>query len=244
MSSNVPLPQGFRAAGVRCGIKSSADKLDLSLFVSDEPATAAGVFTQNQVVGAPVKVSRERVPRGTARAVVINSGNSNACTGDQGIADAQWMTQEVAAQLGCAADDVLVCSTGIIGRFLPLEKLEAGIPKVAAGLGASADALHQAACGIMTTDSVPKLATRTIEVGGRAVTVSGVCKGAAMIAPNMATMLAVVLTDARLAPDHAQTLLKEAADVSFNAISVEGHTSTSDSVLLLANGASGVAFDR
>ena len=243
MSSAAPLPQGFRAAGVRCGIKESPDKLDLSLFVSDRAAVAAGVFTQNRVVGAPVKVSRSRVPRTTARGVVINAGNANACTGDRGVADAEWMTAEVASQLGCPAEDILVCSTGIIGRFLPTEKLTVGIPQVSAALGSSPSDLQSAARGIMTTDTIPKLATRSLIVKGKKVTVSGVCKGAAMIAPHMATMLAVILTDASLPPEAAQRLLREAADVSFNAISVEGHTSTSDTVLLLANGASEVVVD-
>jgi glutamate N-acetyltransferase/amino-acid N-acetyltransferase len=236
----IPLPLAFRAAGVACGIKSDPDKLDLALFVSDRPAAAAGVFTQNRVCGAPVKVTRARVPRGSARAVVINSGNSNACTGDRGIADAEWMTAAIASEIGCNAEDVLVCSTGIIGRFLPKPKLEVGIPRVADALLATPDALHRAARGIMTTDTVPKLATRSLMIDGRKVTISGVCKGAAMIAPNMATMLGVVLTDAALRPESAQRLLRDAVDVSFNAISVDGHTSTSDTVLLLANGASGV----
>jgi glutamate N-acetyltransferase/amino-acid N-acetyltransferase len=236
----VPLPLGFRAAGVYCGVKSDAAKLDLSLFASDRPASAAGVFTQNRVVGAPVKVSRERVPRGTARAVVINSGNSNACTGERGIDDARWMTAEVAALLGCAEEDVLICSTGIIGRFLPKPKLAAGIPQVTRALGDTPESLLLAARGIMTTDTVPKQSTRTLAVGGHPIRISGVCKGAAMIAPNMATMLGVVMTDAAVAPETLQKLLREAVDVSFNAISIDGHTSTSDTVLLLANGASGV----
>lgn len=240
-ATSVPLPQGFRAAGVYCGIKSDPGKLDLALFESTAPATAAGVFTRNRVVGAPVKVSRERLPRNTARAVVINSGNSNACTGDRGVEDAQWMTADVAARLGAAADDVLVCSTGIIGRFLPRPRLAEGIPQVVAALAATPAALQSAARAIMTTDTVPKLATRSILIDGRTVTLSGVCKGAAMIAPNMATMLSVVMTDAALPAPVAQELLRRAADVSFNAISVDGHTSTSDSVILLANGAAGAS---
>ncbi|MFV0445438.1 MAG: bifunctional glutamate N-acetyltransferase/amino-acid acetyltransferase ArgJ, partial [Planctomycetaceae bacterium] len=191
----------------------------------------------------PVKVSRKRVPSETARAVVINSGNSNACTGDRGIADAEWMTATVADLLGCPAADVLVCSTGIIGRFLPKPKLEVGIPRVVEFLRGVPDGLHSAARGIMTTDTRPKLSTRAVSIDGRIVTISGVCKGAAMIAPNMATMLGVVLTDAALSPDLAQLLLKQAVDLSFNCISVDGHTSTSDTVLLLANGASGVTVD-
>jgi glutamate N-acetyltransferase/amino-acid N-acetyltransferase len=242
-TNSVPLPGGYHWSGVACGIKSAAGSLDLSLFVSEVPAVAAGVFTQNRVVGAPVKVSRQRVPRATARAVVINSGNSNACTGERGVADAEWMTAETARRLGCAAEDVLVCSTGVIGRFLPREKLAAGIPQAVTALGATPDHLLAAARGIMTTDTVPKLATRQVLAGDRPVVVTGVCKGAAMIAPHMATMLAVVMTDAHLSMETAGRLLREAVDVSFNAISVDGHTSTSDTVLLLANGRSGATID-
>jgi len=234
---HVPLPQGFRAAGVHCGIKKDPALLDLSLFVSDRPATAAGVFTTNLVQGAPVRVSRARVPRSSARAVVINSGNANACTGEQGLADARWMTAEVAGQLACEENDVLVCSTGVIGRFLPRDKLTAGIPAVVRQLGGDEHALMLAAGGIMTTDTFAKLATRTGEIGGAIVRISGVAKGAAMIGPNMATMLSVIMTDACLEPADAQALLKHAIDRSFNCISVEGHMSTSDTVLLLANGA-------
>ncbi|HEY3968218.1 MAG TPA: bifunctional glutamate N-acetyltransferase/amino-acid acetyltransferase ArgJ [Planctomycetaceae bacterium] len=235
--TSVSLPLGFRAAGVHCGIKKDPALLDLSLFVSDGPATAAGVFTTNLVNGAPVKVSRTRVPRGTARGVVINSGNANACTGEQGIADARWMTALVAGQLGCAEDDVLVCSTGVIGRFLPRDRLEAGVPVAVGQLHAGPDGLMRAAHGIMTTDTFAKLSMRVGEIGDSAVRISGVAKGAAMIGPNMATMLSVIMTDAGLAPADAQSLLKHSVDRSFNCISVEGHTSTSDTVLLLANGA-------
>ena len=234
---NVPLPAGFRAAGVYCGIKQDAALLDLSLFVSDQPAVAAGVFTTNLVHGAPVKVSRSRLPRATVRGVIMNSGNSNACTGEQGIEDARWMTAEVAAQLGCPADDILVCSTGVIGRFLPRDKIQAGIPVVVQALEAGPVGFLHAAQGIMTTDTFPKQSTRTGEIGGAMVRVSGVAKGAAMIAPNMATMLSVILTDAKLLPADAQALLKHAVDRSFNCISVDGHMSTSDTVLLLASGA-------
>ncbi|MGE5194364.1 MAG: bifunctional glutamate N-acetyltransferase/amino-acid acetyltransferase ArgJ [Deltaproteobacteria bacterium] len=233
---NVPLPLGFRAAGVHCGIKKDSI-LDLSLFVSDRPAAAAGVFTTNLVHGAPVKVSRGRVPRGTARGVVINSGNANACTGEQGIADAQWMTAQTAAALGCDEHDILVCSTGVIGRFLPRDKLGAGLPAAVRQLDAGPEAFLNAARGIMTTDTFPKQATRMGEIGGATVRISGTAKGAAMIAPNMATMLSVIMTDAAIQPADAQAVLSHAVDRSFNCISVEGHTSTSDTVLLLANGA-------
>ena len=233
------LPDGFRAAGHACGIKADPSTLDLALFISDQPCTAVGVFTQNRVVGAPVKLGRERLPRTTARGVIINSGNSNACTGQRGLDDARWMTAQVAEQIGCPAEDILVCSTGVIGHFLPKEKLAAGIPAACSKLLALPAAFHDAARGMMTTDTVPKQATRQIEIGGRTVTISGACKGAAMIAPNMATMLAVVMTDAAIDTRLAQTLLKDAVDRSFNCISVDEHMSTSDTVLLLANGAGG-----
>jgi glutamate N-acetyltransferase/amino-acid N-acetyltransferase len=235
--TDVPLPGGFRAAGVHCGIKKDPSLLDLSLFVSDEPATAAGVFTTNLVHGAPVKVSRSRVPRTTARGVIINSGNANACTGERGIADARWMTAEAASQIGCEEHDFLVCSTGVIGRFLPRDRLSAGIPEAVRQLDSSPAAFMSAAGGMMTTDTFAKQATRTVEIGESTVRISGAAKGAAMIAPNMATMLSVIMTDARLAPTDAQAMLRHAVDRSFNCISVEGHQSTSDTVLFLASGA-------
>src|SRR5262249_51768300 len=147
------------------GIKKDPTILDLSLFVSDVPAVAAGVFTANLVHGAPVKVSRSRVPRETARGVVISSGNANACTGGEGIADARWMTAAVAGELGCDENDILVCSTGVIGRFLPREKLHAGIPEAARQLNSTPAGFLNAARGIMTTDTFPKQATRTGELG-------------------------------------------------------------------------------
>lgn len=237
MPDRLPLPQGFRTAGLYCGIKPDPQKFDLGLFVSDAPCTAAAVFTQNRVCGAPVKVSRERVPRGTARAVIINSGNANACTGVRGIDDAQWMAAEVARALDCPADDVLICSTGVIGRFLPREKLAAGIPAAAAQLAGTPEAFAAAARSMMTTDTFPKQALRQAGLAGTTVRVAGAAKGAAMIGPNMATMLAVILTDAPLTPEEADRMLRQAVDQSFNCISVEGHTSTSDTVILLANGA-------
>lgn len=240
MTDLLPLPQGFSAAGILCGIKSDPQKLDLALYVSDRPCAAAGVFTTNLVCGAPVKVSRERLPRTTARAVVVNSGNSNAATGDRGITDAKSMTALLAQQIGASPEDVLVCSTGVIGRFLPMETLQAGIPAAAKQLSPSAQSFHNASRAMMTTDTIPKQATATVSIGGKTVRLSGACKGAAMIAPNMATMLCVIMTDAILSADVAARLLKHAVGDSFNCISVDGHESTSDSVILLANGASGV----
>jgi glutamate N-acetyltransferase/amino-acid N-acetyltransferase len=230
------LPLGFSASGVTCGIKASG-KSDLALFVSDRPASAAGVFTTNQVCGAPVIVSRRRVPSGTARAVIINSGNSNAATGDPGIRNAESMTALAAAEIGCDPGDVLVCSTGVIGVPLPMQLLEAGIPAAVKELGRSDEHLLEAAVAMMTTDTVPKLISIEVPASGGTLRVAGVCKGAAMIAPNMATMLGVVLTDAKLSPEQCSQLLKQAVAETFNCISVDGHMSTSDTVLLLASGA-------
>ena len=232
-------PVGFRSAAVACGIKRDPNKFDLTLIVSDRPAAAAGVFTQNRVAAAPVQVSRGRVPAAGVRAIVANSGNANACTGEAGLTDARRMTELVATQLGCPPQAVLVCSTGVIGERLPMAKIEPGIRQAAERLTAGPDALEQAARGIMTTDTVPKFVTHVLELDGRTVRLAGLAKGAAMIGPNMATMLAFVLTDASI--DHAtlHRLLRVAVDRSFNMISVEGHTSTNDTVLALANGASG-----
>ena len=238
------LPAGFKTSGVACGVRGDSGRLDLALFVSDRPAATAGVFTQNLVCGAPVKVSRSRVPRATGRGVVINAGNANAATGERGLADAQRMTECVAGTLGCSTDDILVCSTGVIGRFLPMSKIEAGIPHATAALANTSAAFELAARAIMTTDTVSKQATRSAELvgsrGSATVRISGACKGAAMIAPNMATMLCVIMSDAELTPTDLDASLRESVHHSFNCISVEGHTSTSDTVIVLANGAANI----
>jgi glutamate N-acetyltransferase / amino-acid N-acetyltransferase len=230
------LPVGFKTSGSTCGIKVSG-KPDLALFVSDRDATACGVFTTNKVCGAPVIVSRQRVPSTVARAVIINSGNSNAATGEPGIQDAKAMTAALAEQLGCDAASVFVCSTGVIGVPLPMPVILKGIRPGVQGLGNSDTHLLDAATAMMTTDTFPKLTSIDVAVTGGTIRVSGVCKGAAMIAPNMATMLSVVMTDARLSPEQCDSALRFGVDRTFNCISVDGHMSTSDTVLLLANGA-------
>ena len=235
--SQAQLPQGFRTAGVHCGVKADPTILDLSLFVSDVPAVAAGVFTQNKVCGAPVKVSRPRVPRQTARAVVINSGNSNACTGDRGIEDAKWMTAEVAKLLNCPAEDVLVCSTGVIGRFLPKDVLATGFPKVVAALAPTTEAFVNAARGIMTTDTVHKIAEAT--VAGSTARVVGVAKGVGMIEPNMATLITLIFTDAEISSRDLDAMFRRVIDTTFNCVSVDTDTSTSDTAIVLASGAAG-----
>jgi glutamate N-acetyltransferase / amino-acid N-acetyltransferase len=239
MTDNFLLPAGFQSAGVACGIKDDGITPDLALFYSETDAVSSGVFTQNQVCGAPVVLSRKRVQRSTTRAVVINSGNANACTGERGLKDAEWMTANVAQKIHCHSDDVLVCSTGIIGHFLPREALSKGIPIVCDSLDGSPESFGQAAKAMMTTDKVQKQSTRTIQIADKEIRISGAAKGAAMIAPNMATMLAVIMTDAKLSVEQTDQLLRNSVNQSFNCISVDGHTSTSDTVLLLANGASG-----
>ncbi len=234
----LPLPKGFRFAAVHAGLKSDAHLLDLSLIVSDLPATAAGVFTPNLVCGAPVQVDRNRLPGEGFRAVVGNSRIANACTGRQGVLDAEEMAALASAVVGGTPEKGLVMSTGVIGNMLPMEKVRAGIQAAAAKLSDTESAFIDAATGIMTTDTFAKYASRTVTLSqGQTVTLAGLCKGAAMIGPKMATLLAVVMTDAALEPQTAQELIRAAADCSFNCVTVEGHTSTSDTLLLLANGA-------
>ncbi len=240
------LPQGFQYAGVRCGLKKAAGKLDLSLIVSDTPAVAAGVYTQNKIVAAPVVLSRSRTPTSAARAIVVNSGNANACTGVRGDRDARRMCELVERSIsdthshaGIAEEQVLVMSTGVIGRFLDIEKVESGIEQAAKALSSDEAAFLRAADGILTTDNGRKITTRRVHLGQREIRIAGMAKGAGMIGPNMATMLCCVTTDAPLSASQAQSLLHRAADRSFNNISVEGHTSTNDSMLLVANGMSG-----
>src|SRR5436190_2812781 len=231
------LPLGYRAAGVYSGVKRSDAKLDLSLVVSDRPAVAAGVYTKNLVCAAPVKIDRERTPSDSIRVVAINSGVANACTGDQGDSDARQMAAWAAEVCGAKAEQALVMSTGVIGSMLPMDKIRAGIKAAAGKLADDPGSLENAARGIMTTDTVPKICGREVTIGGLPTRVTGIAKGAAMIGPNMATMLSLVMTDAALRKQDAQTALVDAMEESFHCISVDGHMSTNDTVILLANGA-------
>ncbi len=236
---SISVPAGFRLGGVHCGLKRNPTREDLSLIVSDLPAAAAGAYTQNLVFAAPVALDRSRTPGDGFRAVAINSGNANACTGERGLADAREMARLAAATCNATGEQALILSTGIIGEFLPLEKIAAGMKLVAGQLGRDEASLIAAARGMMTTDTVHKLAGRSLSLGGRAIQITGMAKGAAMIGPRMATMLGLVLTDARLTPAAAQQALSAVVDDTFNCISVEGHMSTNDTVLLIANGAAG-----
>jgi len=236
-----PLPRGYRVAGVHAGLKRNPTREDISLVVSDLPAAAAGVYTTNLVFAAPVAFDRARTPGTGFRAIAVNSGNANACTGTRGLDDAAAMAAAAADLLRVPAESVLVLSTGIIGEFLPLEKIRAGLSLVAGRLAADTDTVVTAARGMMTTDTRPKLAGSSFNTRGGACTLFGMAKGAAMVGPRMATMLGVILTDAALIPADAQRLLAEATEKTFNCVSVDGHTSTNDTVLLLANGAAGGA---
>jgi glutamate N-acetyltransferase/amino-acid N-acetyltransferase len=217
-------------------LRPDPDRRDLALVVSDTPAAAAGVFTQNRVCAAPVQVCRERLPRNDARGIVICSGSANACTGEQGLRDARRMCEVAAETSGCKAEQMLVCSTGVIGRLLPMPIIESGIRLAATRLDVGAGALDAAAHAILTTDTRTKISSRVIATKNAEVRVLGFAKGAAMIGPNMATMLAFVLSDAPVAADHLAGLARRAASTTFNCVSVEGHTSTNDTLLLLANG--------
>jgi glutamate N-acetyltransferase / amino-acid N-acetyltransferase len=234
-----PLPRGYRMGAVHAGIKRNATREDVTLVVSDVPATAAGVYTTNLVYAAPVALDRSRTPGRGFRGVVINSGNANACTGSRGLDDARTMAALAGRAIGADGESVLVLSTGIIGEFLPMATVAAGIEAAAARLGSDDAAAVTAARGMMTTDTRPKMAGGTFAADGTTATVYGMAKGAAMIGPKLATMLGVVMTDAALEPADAQRLLSEAVEETFNCVSVDGHMSTNDTVLFLANGAAG-----
>ncbi len=235
-------PAGFSAAGVACGIKESG-RPDLAILYSDRDCTAAGVFTRNQVVAAPVIVDWATLAANDSalRGVVINAGNANACTGDQGLANAEAMQQQTAEVLGASANQFLVMSTGVIGVQLPMEHVRAGITAASAVL--SPESGLEAAQAIMTTDTRPKHQAITVTLSGGPVTLGGMAKGAAMIHPNMATLLGVVTTDAAIPAPQMMPLLRHAVNHSFNAISIDGDTSTNDTILFLANGASGIAAE-
>jgi glutamate N-acetyltransferase/amino-acid N-acetyltransferase len=244
VAGGVTTPAGFRAAGVSAGIKARAGALDLALLVSDTPATAAAVFTTNRAQAAPVLVSREHLANsgGIARAVVVNSGCANACTGAAGLRVARDSAAEAARLVGCPAEQVLVSSTGVIGVNLPAEKILAGLPAAMQHLGNDQGAL--AAQAIMTTDPFPKEAAARVSINGRDVAIGGMAKGSGMIEPNMATMLGFVTTDAAVPKALLDRALTGAVNDTFNAITVDGECSTNDCVMLLANGASGVSVDE
>ena len=235
------VPRGFTAGAAKAGVKTGvADRLDVGLIVSDRPCTSAGVFTTNQVIAAPCVLTRTHLERGTLRAIVVNSGIANACTGEEGDHAALAMAKSAAAAVGCAPDLIGVASTGVIGWQLPIDRIAKAIAEIAP----SRDGFLDFARAIMTTDTKPKqvVAAATMR-SGRSIRALGTAKGAGMIHPNMATLLAFVVTDAAIPLADLRALTRRAADRSFNAISVDGDTSTNDTLLVLANGASLVTAD-
>jgi glutamate N-acetyltransferase / amino-acid N-acetyltransferase len=233
-SAQLAIPRGFRASGVKAGLKASGS-LDLAVLAADQPCAAAGTFTTNRVCAAPVKWCRELLPADNIRAIAINAGNANAATGEQGLANARRTAERVATLLGCQPEEVLVASTGIIGHQLAMDKIEAGIEKAVAGLSDRPEAFQTVAESIITTDTRPKIVSLRETIDGRKVTLLGIAKGAAMIGPRMATMLGFLLTDAPVWANELQDILADAVEHSFNCLSVEGHASTNDTVLLLSS---------
>ena len=231
--------KGFKASGMATGIKKSGKK-DLGLLFSEVPANAAGLFTTNQVQAAPVRLDRERIRSGICQAIIVNSGNANCCTGEQGMRDARNMARLTGSTLGISEDRVLVASTGVIGEPLPIEKIASSIPALVDSLDAKG--IQDFSQAIMTTDTVPKTSFGQGQVGNDTFSIMGVAKGAGMIRPDMATMLCFVCTDADVTPEILHESLVKAADRSFNRISIDGDTSTNDTLLILANGRSGVSI--
>ncbi|MDX2454033.1 bifunctional glutamate N-acetyltransferase/amino-acid acetyltransferase ArgJ [Desulfosarcina sp.] len=237
----VPLTcKGFTACGMAAGIKKN-DSLDLGMLVSDRPARVAAVFTRNRVQAAPVKLDRERVKSGSARAVIVNAGNANCANGPQGLVAAEAMAAAAARVLNLPDEQVLVASTGVIGAPFPIHKVEAAMPALAGGL--SPNGLPDLARAIMTTDTRPKTGAREGSLDGVSYRIVAVAKGAGMIRPDMATMLCFICTDADIPVSNIQMVLKRSVDGSFNRITIDGDSSTNDTVILLANGASGVRIE-
>lgn len=232
----IPSPKGFYYSTVKAGIKYR-DRYDLALIYSKKPAQAAGVFTTNQIKAAPVKVCMKRIKSGFAQAIILNSGNANACTGKKGIEDTIEITEKLAQKLNINKELILPLSTGVIGMPMPMERILPALNELASNLG-NAEPL-QVAQAIMTTDTFPKISSKQINTANGVITILGICKGAGMISPNMATMLSVILTDARIDAELLREALKIAVSDSFNSITVDGDMSTNDTVLLLANGESG-----
>jgi len=239
-NTTITAPKGFKAGAAACGLKSEG-KPDLGILVCETPAACAACFTKNKVQAAPIQISREHLKDGHARAVVVNSGSANACTGERGLNDASKMTKLLADRLHVSAREVLVASTGVIGRFLDMDKVTAGIGQAWGTLSDDAEAGDAFARAIMTTDTRPTTAYRELEIDGRTVRLAGVAKGAGMISPNLATMLAFITTDARLSPSELRSHLAQAVGRSFNRITVDGQMSTNDMVAVFA---SGLACDR
>jgi len=243
IAGGIGAPQGFLSSAVSCGIKNPAgDRLDLALIHSEFPCSSAGAFTTNRVKAAPVRVSQAHLRKGDIRAIIVNSGNANACTGVQGIRDANAMCDAVAKPLGLRRTEIGVCSTGVIGLPMPMMRIVPQTAPLLAGLGPDRGA--KVAQAIITSDTHPKEIAIAFELGGHAVRIGGCVKGAGMISPSMATMLCFITTDVNLPSDSLRKTVLECVEDSFNRITIDGDMSTNDTVLVLANGASGMPAIR
>jgi glutamate N-acetyltransferase / amino-acid N-acetyltransferase len=238
--SEAALPRGYRFSATACGLKKTG-ALDLALLSSDVPASAAAVFTQNLVVAAPVVLSKRNLAasKGRLRAVIVNAGNANCATGPGGYAASRRTVEETARRLNCRNEEIVVCSTGVIGVPLPVEKILRALPGITRNRRPSARSFAEFSLAICTTDTRPKTESASLKMGGKRIHLVGCAKGAGMIHPNMATTLAFVATDANISPSLLQKTLRDVAGRTFNAISIDGDTSTNDTLLVLANGASG-----
>ena len=235
IEGGITAPLGFRAAGIHCGLRKNKSKKDIAMIFSDRRCSCAGVFTQNRVYAAPVGVTKAHIADGYARAAICNSGNANTCNAD-GYDKANMTCEAVAAALNIPANDVIVASTGVIGVPLPIEPILDGIPQLVKELDYTPQASENAAVAIMTTDTKKKEYAYSYEFGGKTIRLGGICKGSGMIEPNMATMICFITTDASIAPDMLKTALKSAITDTFNMVSVDGDTSTNDTVTVLASG--------
>ncbi|MHB1688209.1 MAG: bifunctional glutamate N-acetyltransferase/amino-acid acetyltransferase ArgJ [Ignavibacteriaceae bacterium] len=240
-NGSVTSSKGFKAAGIFCGIKKR--KKDLALIYSEQPCTVAGTFTLNKVKAAPLIISQNVVKLGkNVKAILVNSGNANACTGETGYDDALKMQRWCSEKLNILPTEVLISSTGVIGQKLPVEKIQTGLDEIIPLLSSGGG--YDAAEAIMTTDTKIKSFAVNVRLKSGDVTIGGICKGSGMIMPNMATMLGFISTDAKIEKNLLQELLKESVNISFNKISVDGETSTNDMVILLANGATGISIEK
>ncbi|MFR6257248.1 MAG: bifunctional glutamate N-acetyltransferase/amino-acid acetyltransferase ArgJ [Anaerovoracaceae bacterium] len=236
IDGGVCTPKGFKAAGISCGFRAGSDKKDLAIIVSDRMCSAAGVYTTNKVKGAPIEVTKRNISDGRAQAIICNSGNANTCA-PGGVEVAEKTCELAAKNLGLKKEDIVVCSTGVIGQELSLKPFERGIPQAVSKL--DSDGGRDAAEAIMTTDTIPKSIAVEFEIDGKVCFVGGIAKGSGMINPSMATMLSFITTDTAISPEMLQKALSENIEISYNQICVDGDTSTNDTVAVLANGAAG-----
>jgi glutamate N-acetyltransferase/amino-acid N-acetyltransferase len=236
VSGGVIAAKGFKAGSVHCGLKRSIRNHDIGIITSEGPCKAAALFTTNQIVAAPIKYSRKIIKKGTAQAIVVNSGNANACTGEKGYKDAETMARLTAGHLNVSPYKVIVASTGIIGRPLPMKKIQSGIKEIFVCLGKQHINAINIAKAIMTTDTVPKYIAVKTRISGKGVTIGAIAKGSGMISPNMATMFCFITTDASISLNILRSCIKKSVEHSFNQITIDGHMSTSDMVAILANG--------